>query len=93
MIYSEYYQYYKGPSLIKATLNGTENITELIQKFYGENNDWNGKLWTYQDIFKDNCRGNKFYCEFKDKGEREYIGFKELLIKKKNILTYHYIHQ
>jgi len=86
MIYSEYYQYYKGPSLIKATLNETENITELIQKFYGENNDWNGKLWTYQDIFKDNCQGNKFYCEFKDKGERVHW-FQGIINKEKEYLN------
>ena len=72
MIYSEYYQYYKGPSLIKATLNETENITELIQKFYGENNDWNGKLWTYQDIFKDKGERVHWFQGIINK-EKEYL--------------------
>ena len=27
-------------------------------------------LYSNEDIFKDNCQGNKLYCEFKDKEER-----------------------
>ena len=65
MIYSEYYENYKGPILTKAILNDDQDITELIQKFYGDKNDWCGKLWTYQDVFGYNCKGSKFYCEFK----------------------------
>ena len=92
MIYSEYYQYYKGPSLIKATLNETENITELIQNFMvrimiGMVNYGHIKIFLKIIVEEIN-----YIVNLKIK-KRECIGFKELLIKKKNILTYHYIHQ
>lgn len=64
-----YYQNYEGPSLIKATLN-KKDITEKIQKYYGEKNNWNGKLWKYSDIFDSNDYLSPFYCEFKGKDER-----------------------
>ena len=44
MIDSEYYQEYKGPNLTKAILNEKEDITKLIEFFYGEDNNWEKKL-------------------------------------------------
>ena len=44
MIDSEYYQDYKGPNLTNAILNEKEDITKLIQFFYGEDNNWEKKL-------------------------------------------------
>ena len=29
-----------------------EDITEHVKGFYGESNNWNGKLYTYEDIFQ-----------------------------------------
>ena len=69
MILSDYYQNYKGPDLIKATLND-DDITELIYNFYGENNNWNGCLWSFKDIFTNDCFSKKFYCEFKSNDGR-----------------------
>tara|TARA_B110000305_G_C19275202_1_gene556495 strand:- start:399 stop:695 length:297 start_codon:yes stop_codon:yes gene_type:complete len=69
MIISDYYQNYKGPDLIKATVNG-DDITELILSFYGENNNWNGYLWSCKEIFNNDCLDKKFYCEFKSNDER-----------------------
>ena len=72
MIESEYYQNYRGPNLTKATLNGEDDITEKIQEFYGTNNNWCNKLWTYQDVFGDDCNGDKFYCEFHSEDQRKH---------------------
>ncbi len=72
MIYSEYYQNYKGPNLTKAILNDDKDITDLIKNFYGDKNDWCGKLWTYQDVFGYNCKGSKFYCEFHSEDKRKH---------------------
>ena len=51
----EYYQNYKGPNLILAQIwkkkEERKNITEYIQTFYGERNNWNGKLYKYSEIF------------------------------------------
>ena len=72
MIESEYYQNYQGPNLTKAILNDEEDITEKIQEFYGTNNNWCNKLWTYQDVFGDDCNGDKFYCEFHSEDQRKH---------------------
>ena len=72
MINSEYYEGYRGPNLTKATLNGEEDITSLIQVFYGDKNDWCGKLWTYKEVFGDECKGYKFYCEFHSEDQRKH---------------------
>jgi len=76
MIDSEYYSNYKGPQLISAKIwktteeNNKEDITSHITNFYGENNNWNGKLYKYKDIFKD--KGNyNFYFEFKSLDKRK----------------------
>ena len=69
---SEYYQNYKGPNLTKATLD-TEDITDTIREFYGENN-WKGKLWKFSDIFGENCKGKNIYCEFySDDGRKHWF--------------------
>ena len=65
---SNYYQNYIGPVLIKATLN-KEDITLVIQKIYGHNNNWQGKLWKYKDILN-NSIGKNLYCEFQSTNKR-----------------------
>ena len=69
MIESEYYKTYKGPTLKKATLNGSD-ITELIKEKYGEENNWNGFQYKYSDIFGYDNIGGKIYCEFQDETGR-----------------------
>ena len=51
MIHSEYYKNYKGPDLTKATFNKIYDITEKIRELYGEDNNWQGKLWKFSEIF------------------------------------------
>jgi len=71
MIDCEHYQNYKGPNLTKAILNG-ENIINIIQEKYGEENNWNGFLYKYSDVFgnDNNNIGKKYYCEFQDETGR-----------------------
>ena len=62
---------YQGPTLTKALINNTD-ITERIQKYYGDRNNWNGKLWSYKEIFNDYDIGSKIYCEFKSDDGRKH---------------------
>ena len=84
MIELEYYNEYKGPELTLAQIwkheSEKEDITELIREFYGEKNNWNGMLYTYEEIFP-HREGEKFYIEF-ERDERKhwfhgYVGAKE----------------
>ena len=75
MIDCEHYQNYKGPNLTLAQIwkKGCqrENITENIKKFYGENN-WNGKLYQYSEVFPDKDSSYHFYVEFIDSTGRKH---------------------
>ena len=75
MIDCEHYQNYKGPNLTLAQIwkKGCErqDITENINTFYGENN-WNGKLYTYSDIFPGKDSSYHFYVEFLDENNRKH---------------------
>tara|TARA_B100000902_G_C26574748_1_gene558271 strand:- start:215 stop:502 length:288 start_codon:yes stop_codon:yes gene_type:complete len=69
----EYYKNYNGPNLTKAIVDNND-ITSTIQKYYGSNNNWNGKLWKYKDIFGPNMIGSKYYCEFhSDDGRKHWF--------------------
>ena len=89
MILSKYYRDYNGPDLVVAELwlneDDKETFIDYMKVFYGENNNWNGKLYTYGEIFPqrehhgldvaDSGRlypaGNhKFYLEFRGKDGR-----------------------
>ena len=67
----EYYQNYKGPNLTKATLNGID-ITSIVQEKYGENNNWQGKLWKYKEVFGNGSLRKKIYCEFHSEDGRKH---------------------
>ena len=74
----EYYQNYNGPNLILAQLwkkrEERKNITEYIQTFYGERNDWKGKLYKYSEIFPNKDSSYNFYIEFLDlKGRKHWF--------------------
>ena len=60
-------------SKLSASLDRTEKLTEI----YGENNNWQGYLWTYKEIFGDDCYGKNFRIDFKSEDNREhwYHGF------------------
>ena len=85
MIDSEYYRDYNGPDLVVAELwrheNDKETITDYISVFYGESNNWNGKLYTYDEIFPQR-ENHKFYLEFRGSDGRKHwfsgmVGSKE----------------
>ena len=73
---TNYYQNYKGPNLVKAQLwkkgNEKENITDYINSFYGEENNWNGKLYKYSEIFPNKDSSYHFYVEFIDDTNRKH---------------------
>ena len=71
MIYSCYYQNYTGPPLTKAVLN-EENITDKIEKLYGEKCNWNGYLWTFKEMFGDESYGKNFRFEFKSEDGKDH---------------------
>lgn len=86
MIKSEYYQSYSGPNLTLAQIwkhgGEKEDITEYIKEFYGENNNWKGSLYTYNDIFPGKNYTYKFRVDFVDESGRKHwfhgmIGDKE----------------
>ena len=65
---SEYYSTYQGPLLTKVMV-GNEDVTDMVQLFYGENHNWRKKLWTYGDIFPVGMSGLPFKCEFQEDGD------------------------
>ena len=76
MIECEYYKNYKGPNLILAQIwvkkDEKQDITEYIKDFYGSKNNWNGKLYKYNDIFPGKDYKYKFFIKFKDDKGREH---------------------
>jgi len=76
MINSDYYKNYKGPELklvhIWKKKEEKEDITNDIKIFYGENNNWNGKLYTFNDIFPGKNYEYKFYVEFIDETGKKH---------------------
>lgn len=71
MLYSEYYQSYKGPPMIKSML-GSDDITDHMTELYGEDCNWGGYLRTYKEAFGEDCHGKNFRFDFKDSNGREY---------------------
>ena len=71
MLYSEHYNSYRGPPLIKATLDGSD-ITDKMMELYGKTCNWKGYLWTYKEAFGEDCSNKNFRFDFKDKDEKEY---------------------
>ena len=73
---SEYYQNYKGPSLTLAQLwkkgEEKEDITGNIKRFYGENNNWNEKLYTYGQVFPNKDKLHNFYIEFHSENRKKH---------------------
>ena len=71
MIDSEYYGRIHGPELTKAILHDVSIIDNVREK-YGQNNNWQGKLYTYKDIFGENSIGGKIYFEFQNTDGKKY---------------------
>ena len=42
-----------------------------MREFYGENNNWNGMLYTYNEIFPGR-KDHKFYLEFRGEDGRKH---------------------
>ena len=76
MIDCEYYQNYKGPDLTRAQIWKHDepklDITEYIKEYYGYGNNWQGKLYTYDEIFPHKDNKYKFKFEFVDDSGRKH---------------------
>ena len=50
--YSNYYAKYKGPNLLSIMIDNVENLDILkkIKKIYGNNNNWNKKIYTFRSV-------------------------------------------
>ena len=78
MIESEYYMnYYIGPNLVNVTV-GDIDFTDHVNVFYGHDNNWQGKLWTFQDIFPAGYKGMSFTCTFEGHYLKGQIGKNEI---------------
>jgi len=66
MIESVYYQNYQGLPLKVATMDG-DSIYDSIREKYGKNNNWNGVLWTYEELLGKDSGNKQFYFEFENK--------------------------
>ena len=78
MIECEYYKNYRGPNLtlaqIWANSEGKIDITDHIKEYYGYENNWQGKLYTYDDIFHNKDNTYKFRFEFvDDRGRKQWF--------------------
>lgn len=71
----EYYKYYHGPNLTNAKIwkqnEEKEDITEHIKSFYGTDNNWNQRLFTYGEVFP-NKHNYHFYIEFLSDDNKKY---------------------
>ena len=91
MIECDYYKNYRGPNLVKAEIwqrnKDKVDITEDIKKLYGENNNWNGMLYLFSDVFPDKDYTTHFKVDFYLKMVKN-IGFMEWLVNPINILIH-----
>ena len=64
---SEYYENYIGPpiKLSYIEINGEkQDITDVMQKIYGENFNWNGRVCRAKTLEIPNVIGSTLYIEF-----------------------------
>lgn len=68
-----YYKIYKGPKLHFASLDG-KDVTDLVNKIYGEECNWFTKLHMAGSIFGINDINKKLYMEW-DNPNPKFPGF------------------
>ena len=76
MIECDYYKNYRGPKLVKAEIwqknKDKVDITGQIKKIYGENNNWNGMLYWFSDVFPDKDYTTHFKIDFLSEGGQKH---------------------
>jgi hypothetical protein len=45
-----YYQTYRGPSIVSATLDG-EDVTDRVRELYTGENNWGAHIYSFQEAF------------------------------------------
>jgi len=78
MIECDYYKNYKGPNLVKAEIwqrnKQKVDVTEDIKKLYGKDNNWNGKLYLFEDVFLNKDYTTHFRVDFlSDDGQKHWF--------------------
>jgi len=63
MIESDYYKDYRGPPLVVCIIDNQDH-TKLIKEKYGQNHNWNGNLYTYRELFGDDCEHKQYKMTF-----------------------------
>ncbi len=63
------YEYYSGPMLTTATLDGVD-ILETIQRMYGSERNWQNRLWRCNEFLSEADVGKVLYCGFVRKDGR-----------------------
>ena len=71
MLDSDYYEKYRGPPLVKCVLDN-KDITNKMMEFYGKLNNWNGKLYTYKEVFGEDCNNKQYRLDFKSVDGRDH---------------------
>ena len=75
MLHSSYYLNYRGPPLRSCVLDN-EDITSKMMHAYGETHNWQGSLWTYEELFGRDCQGKHYKFEFEDDyGTQWFYGY------------------
>ena len=64
----------RGPRLTLVTLNGID-ITDRVKEYYGINNNWQGTLWKYSDIFGIHSLNRRYYIEYTRRDQKKHWTF------------------
>jgi hypothetical protein len=78
MIETHFFDNYKGPTMIKATLDGRD-ILYSIQTYYGTDRNWKKKLWTYTELFGEYSLGKQIYLEFENEQGTKFWSYNRVL--------------
>lgn len=68
---------------IQSNNNQKEDITDIVNKLYGEKKNWNGKLYTVGSLQIPNVNGKTFYIEFNNDNPHfpNHVDFTQVVMK------------
>ena len=75
MLPSDYYLNSHGPPMTLCLLDG-EDMTSTLIHAYGPTHNWQGALWTYEELFGPSSQGKHYRFEFEtDHGKQWFYGY------------------